>query len=212
MARGMRVLAASWALLVFAGTEAPARDQKTYEADLEAFIGEVDANYPFFELKGIQEDWDLMKAELSKRVKTCRSDEEFLKIVVDAIRCVRDAHMGFRETRVDLPSPPAEYFPGISFMPATDGRVIVMHPPKGFEKRMPTGTVVTHIDGKDARTFLDERAKEAWNSGGSFSSPQRARLFEYRIPLRGKRGEKHAIVCRIKTQMKKALLSMAPKK
>ena len=206
MARGTRALAALCALLVFAGTEARAADQKTYEADLAAFISEVDTNYPFLKLKGIQDDWDLMKGELPKRLKTCRSDAEFLKIVIDAIHCLRDAHMGFRETKVDLARPPPEYYPGISFMPAAHGRVIVMHPPKGFEKSIPTGTVVTHIDGRDARSFLDERAKKVWNSGGSFSSPQRARLFEYRIPFRGRRGEKHTIVCRIRKRKKKAVL------
>ncbi len=72
---------------------------------------------------------------------------------------------------------------------------------------MKTGTVVTKIDGKDARRYLEERAQKAWASGGFFSSPQRARLFEFRIPLRGKEGEKHTITCFSMGKMREIVLT-----
>jgi C-terminal processing protease CtpA/Prc len=52
---------------------------------------------------------------------------------------------------------------------------------------------VTKIDGQDARKFLEAKAKASWEKGGFFSSRQRARMFEYRMPLKGKQGEKHTI-------------------
>jgi len=54
--------------------------------------------------------------------------------------------------------------------------------------------VVTEIDGQDARARLEARAKAAWRTSYD-SSPQRTRLHEYRIPLRGDRGESHRITC-----------------
>jgi len=81
----------------------------------------VDAAYPFFDLKGMRQDWDAKKAGLSTRAKACRS-------------------------------------------------------------------------------------QEAWAAGGSFSSPRRARLFDYRIPFRGKKGESHTIVLQRATQTRQAVL------
>jgi C-terminal processing protease CtpA/Prc len=68
-----------------------------------------------------------------------------------------------------------------------------MYVAKNLGGNLKTGTVVTKIDGTEARRCLEERAKAAWGQGGSFSSPQRARLFEYRIALRGDPGQKHTI-------------------
>ena len=170
---------------------ATAASRDAYVKDLAAFFEEADRSYAFFDLKSIREDWARTKDELSGKVKACRSDGEFLRIVSDAIRCLRDAHMGLHSEKAKLPPAPPEYYPGISLMPATENRVVVMSPPEGREKAIPVGTVVVEIDGKDARTVLEERATKAWAEGGWFSSPQRARVLEYRIPLRGKRGEKH---------------------
>ena len=181
------------ALLAEAGGARAAASRATYATDLAAFFEKVDSTYPFFDLKGIRDDWDGTKKQLGEKVKRCRSDAEFLGIVTEAIRCLRDAHMAVRSEKAKPPAQPPEYYPGLSFMPATKGRVVVMSPPEGREKALPVGTVVAEIDGKDARAVLEERAAKAWEAGGGFSGPQRARLFEYRIPLRGKRGEKHRI-------------------
>lgn len=182
----------SLAMLVFAplcGAAAPTK----YMTDLGAFFKEVDEGYPFFELKGIQKDWAAAKQRLATRVRQCQSDSDFLGLVVEAIRVLRDAHMTIEDAKAEIPQPPAEYYPGISFLPALRNTVVVMYPPRGHEAELKTGTLVVAIDGKPARAVLDERAKRAWAQGGPFSSPQRARLFEYRIALRGPQGEKHTL-------------------
>ena len=164
-----------------------------YERDLAAFFAVVDESYPFFDLKGIRLDWVLTKQRLAEKAKACTSGTEFLGIVVEAAQCIRDGHLRILETKADLPARQPQYYPGISFMPATGNRVVVMYPPKGHEEQLKTGTVVTKIDGKDARDVLERRAKEAWAQGGFFSGPQRARLFSYRIALTGDKGQRHTI-------------------
>ena len=168
----------------------------TYATDWTAFTREVDQAYPFFELKGIRRDWAQAKARLSERVKTCASEGEFLGIVSEAIRCLRDAHMGLSQTKVPPAAPPKRYYPGVSFMPGTEDRILVMSAEAHTEILKP-GTVVTKIDGRDARTVLEEKAKEAWSAdspyGVSVSSPQRARLFAFRWPLIASSNRTHTL-------------------
>ena len=184
------VLAAS------ASAAAPARGagaQSSYQPDLTAFLKEMDASYPFFDVKGIRKGWGPYKAQLAGRVKTCASDQEFLGIVSDAIAYLRDAHMGIVKARVELKPPEPEWHPGVSFMPASKGRVVVMAAAEPLAASLKPGTVVVEIDGMPARALLDKKSLEAWERGGPFSSPQRARMFEYRMPLKGKKGEKHRL-------------------
>jgi C-terminal processing protease CtpA/Prc len=68
-----------------------------------------------------------------------------------------------------------------------------MYAPRGVADKLRTGTVVTKIDGTDARQYLEQRSEAAWKEGGFFSSPQRARLFEYRLALRGEQGQTYTI-------------------
>ncbi|MGD8499956.1 MAG: M56 family metallopeptidase, partial [Phycisphaerales bacterium] len=174
------------------GLAAPTAGQAaTYLNDLEAFFQEMDGTYPFFELKGIREDWEKTKKRLGQKVESCESDEEFLKIVTEAVLCLRDSHMWFRDAKAPIPQRPPRYYPGISFMPATNERVVVMSCPEGLNPDLTVGTVVITIDGKNARQYLEERARARWAEGG-ISGPQRARLSAYRIPLRSEnKGEKH---------------------
>jgi hypothetical protein len=195
---GALAAAVLWAGLGAGAPAAAATDAAAkYEKDLAALFAEVDQHYPFFDLKGIRRDWQAAKTRLAARAKTCPSDTEFLRIVVDALRCLRDGHARLHDARVPFPDYEREYHPGISFLPATRNRVAIMHPPGGHERQLRRGMVVTEIDGRDARTVLEERAKRAWSAGGFFSSPQRARVFEYRVALRGKKGEKHAVTCQV---------------
>ena len=106
-----------------------AAGRATYASDLAAFFDEVDKSYPFFELKGIGDDWAATKKRLAAKVRTCRSDEAFLGLVVEAIRCLRDSHMWVRSEKAKAPPPPKQYYSGISFLPATENRVVVLHPP-----------------------------------------------------------------------------------
>jgi len=189
------VAAAVGAVLCGGQGRSEAAAPSAYATDLAAFFKQVDDVYPFFELKGIQADWAATKRRLAVGVSKCRSDTEFLGLVLEAMRCLRDAHMSLDQPKAELPKPPPEYYTGISFLPAVKNSVVVMFPPKGYESQLKTGTVVVTIDGKPARAVLEDRAKRAWAAGGFFSSPQRARMFEFRIPLRGKQGEKHVLGC-----------------
>jgi len=164
-----------------------------YAIDMAAFFQEVEKTYPFFDLKGIRKDWEAAKRHVAAKVGSCQSDSEFLGLVVEAMKVLRDAHMTLEDPKAEIPRPPTEYCPGISFLPGIQNTVLVMYAPKGLEAQLKTGTLVVSIDGKPARAVLDEQARRAWAGGGFFSSPQRAALFEYRIPLRGKQGEKHVI-------------------
>ncbi len=184
------VLAAS------ASAAAPARGagaQASYQSDLTAFLKEMDASYPFFDAKGIRKGWAPFKVQLAKRVKACASDQEFLGIVSDTIAYLRDGHMGIVKARVELKPPEPEWYPGVSFMPASKGRVVVMAAAEPLAASLKPGTVVVEIDGMPARALLDKKSLEAWERGGPFSSPQRARMLEYRIPLRGKKGATHKL-------------------
>jgi len=190
----LHVAAVAWFLCSGAALAAAGPDASKYETDISAFVAEVDKTYSFLDLKGIRADWSAAKVRLVASAKTCRSDADFLGLVLDAIRCLRDAHMDLVGAEVKPTERPPLYYPGLSFLPAVDNAVVVMVPPQGNEKTLPVGTVVTEIDGKNARQVLEERTKKAWAQGGPFSSPQRARLFEYRVPLTGPvKGEQHRI-------------------
>jgi C-terminal processing protease CtpA/Prc len=183
------------AACLLCGVQLAARASETHEADLAAFFKEADATYPFFDLKGIRGDWAAAKPRLAEKAKTCTSDTEFLGIVIEAIRCLRDAHMGLSNTKAPLPKLPPQYYPGLSFMPATENRVVIMWAADAHTAKLKPGTVVTKIDGQPARAFLEAKAKAAWSCEGPHfvSSPQRARLFTYRMPLTGRRGETHTL-------------------
>jgi hypothetical protein len=71
---------------------------------------------------------------------------------------------------------------------------------EGLDPDLKPGTVVLSIDGQNAREALEERARAAWQEGGFFSSPQRARMLEFRLPLKGDRGDKHALTILVGTE------------
>lgn len=177
-----------------AGARARREDpRKVWAADLEAFFQEMDATYPFFDLKGIRSGWPREKKRLAARLRRCRSEGDFLVILVDALKYLRDGHIGIVEAKADFPKQDPEFYPGVSFLPATEDRVVVMGARSPLDQVLKPGTVVTHIDRKPARAWLEMLARKSWEAGGFFSSPQRARLYEYRIPMRGKRGDKHKV-------------------
>jgi len=181
------------AALSGAAAGAESADRGEYAKDFAALTARLDANYAFFDAKGIRPDWAATKKRLAGEAKRCRTDTQFLGIVVDTLRCLRDGHAGVMKTEAKFPEREREYYSGFSFMPASNNRVVVMHPPRDYVGKMKTGTVVLTINGKPARAVLEACAKKAWAEGGFFSSPQRARLFEYRVPLRGKIRQRHVI-------------------
>ena len=187
-----------WALVVASlPTAAAAQDapppHAPYLADIRALVDELDKTYPFFELKAIEDDWRRVKAEALRRAGECTSNDEFFSIVGDITKSLRDAHVGLRDVKVETPPWQPEHYPGISFLPAEGDRVVVMFAPEAYPAELPTGTVIETIDDENARAFLEKRAKAAWDAGGGFSSPQRARLFEYRLPLRGAPDAEHVL-------------------
>jgi C-terminal processing protease CtpA/Prc len=162
-----------------------------YAKDIRAFVEEIDRTYPFFELKGIRADWNRTKQRVLKEAETCKTDKVFAELLTQLLRTLRDAHLVPKNMKIELSGDRPAYYPGISFLPATNQRVIVLAALRGRELK--PGTVVTRIDGQDARRFLEERAGAAWKRGGYFSSRQRARMFEFRMPLQGDKGETHRI-------------------
>jgi len=187
--RAGRVLLLVALLLSAVAAPGAAKGKPQYANDFEAFVKEVDKSYPFFDLKKNRKHWKASKRDFSKRARACRTDDEFILLVWDAVKVLRDAHIQVRTKNGKYPEGTKEYYPGIGFLPATDDRVIVMHPPRGRESTLPTGTIVTKIDARPARKVLEAQAEAAWKEGGWFGSPQRARLFVYRTPLVGKKGE-----------------------
>jgi C-terminal processing protease CtpA/Prc len=186
-------LAALITLTLHAGHAAQPLTPAQYEEALKAFIEQVDTTYPFFHLKDIREDWNACKKDLLDKVGNCRSNDEFYGLLAEAGRCLRDAHLGFSNLKGKFPPPEPRSFPGISFLPAANKQVVIMSSVKEYAGDLPPGTVVSKIDGKDARQLLDEQAEAKWNAGGWFSSRQRARMLTYRIPLEGKEGDKHQL-------------------
>lgn len=169
-----------------AGTE------RDYGADLEAFLAHVDDHYPFFDMKGIRGAWGDTKTRLQEAVVDCASDEAFLGIVREAMGALRDAHTGFVASRVDPPPWPARFFPNLGFMPASENRVCIWWADMERYPDLKPGTLITRVNGQPARSYLDGRGDSLW-AGGFFSSPQRARMYAYRVPLQGDRGTEHHI-------------------
>ncbi|MDR0534126.1 MAG: hypothetical protein LBH01_09235 [Verrucomicrobiales bacterium] len=163
-----------------------------YSADWRAFIKVVDEEYPFFDLKGIREDWRAAKPPLTKRAEACANDEEFLVVIRDALDCLRDGHAGFVKTRVPVPKQEAEFCLPLALMPADGKRVVVMSAPVGSPFHV--GDEIRRIDGHPARNFLDTNGEALWRIGGAFSSPQRARLLAYRCPLRAREVTEHVLM------------------
>ncbi|MDR2981815.1 MAG: hypothetical protein LBV12_06170 [Puniceicoccales bacterium] len=166
-----------------------------YDKDWRVFVQTIDKEYPFFELKSIRTDWNKTKRELAKRVDACKSDSEFMGIVSDALDCLRDAHMGIQETKVSLPNPPDKFCLPVAFMPAQDNGVMVMAAsPQGATAVLHPGMLIRSINGKPARTVLEAQSDALWKAGGPFSSPQRARILAYRMPLMSDKIDPYKIV------------------
>lgn len=170
-----------------------------YTKDWQAFEKEVERSYPFFKEKGIADDWRKVKPEWRKRADACTDDVAFLKLVDEAICLMRDGHAGIVKTRVSLRDalPSRKFGLPAAFRPAKGGKVVVASAAGPMRRVLTPGTVVLKIDGADARKQLDRRAKDAWEAGGYFSSPQRATFLEYRKPLQAEEPSEHTLTCEI---------------
>jgi C-terminal processing protease CtpA/Prc len=168
-------------------------DSTHYEAALRAFVNEVDYTYPFFDLKGVRDDWDSCKKSLLEKAKHCGSNDEFYGLLCEAGRRLREPHMGLRDIKGRIPLPEPRFYPGLSFLPAVEQQVVIMWANAEYADILQPGTVVTQIDGRNAREFLEHDAQKLWDAGGPFSSRQRARLYAYRIPLQGRKNDTHRL-------------------
>lgn len=169
---------------VLPGEEAVRRPPPPYVKDLTAFFEEIDRHYPFFAVKKIGKEWKATKKALLARARRCRTDVEFIEIVDAAARGLRDGHFSWLEVRPEMPGK-RYWWPGIALLPATKGRVVVMNTAGNLKSALPPGTIVLRINGKPARRYLEARSLQVWKQGGYFSSPQRARFFEYRQAFSG---------------------------
>ena len=167
-------------------------ESDAYKTDVVAYLAEVDDHYPFFDLKNNRGEWEKKKNMLLAAVEECKTDVEFLQLINDSFQALHDGHMGFKRTDVELPRQPARFYPGFSLMPAQGNRVIVMHGGSKHTDDLKPGTIVKTINGVDARSYLETRTEKEWKKSRS-SSPQRTRLYEYRIPLRDVRGASYKI-------------------
>ncbi|MEW6744423.1 MAG: S41 family peptidase [Planctomycetota bacterium] len=184
-------------LLVPPGTAAddviPA-DKAQRKKDALAVMADLERLYVFFDVKGIRKDWEGRKKGWTKQAASLGSDEELVALIQDMIDSLRDGHMGFRELNIKAPPRDERYFSGIYFGETQDGRVCVVNDASGFYPGAKPGTEVVKVDGKSARKWLDERARELWECGGAFSSPQRAEMLVWRWGLRGAQNESHDVV------------------
>lgn len=176
-------------------SELPAQKKgAAYKKELATLLSALDRDYPFFKLKGIRAAWKKTKRDAQKRVKKCKGDAAFFAIVLDVVRALRDGHASFPKVEIETGKAPSQFWTGLVLLPATEKRVVAIAVPKALDGVCEPGMVVTKIDGKSARAYLDARADAMWKAGGFFSSPQRARFFEYRVPLTSeKRGQKFKI-------------------
>ncbi len=207
-----RPLIAGLTLVIGCAVVGPSPAQKrkkvSYTKELRAFFKEVDKNYPFFKVKGITKQWKARKLRLAKAAKKCKSEVQFIELAFDAVRGLRDGHAGLVEIRPKMPGFEPQYYPGVVFLPASEGRVVVAAVPRALAKKLPVGSLIGKIDGKPARQYLDGLGAAAWDRGGHFSSHQRARFFEYRQPLRGKQGGKHVVEARGPGKQKKRKVTL----
>ncbi|MFN0059984.1 MAG: S41 family peptidase [Planctomycetota bacterium] len=191
-ATGLAVVLGAVCLSTFRQHSCSAEPNVNYANDLSAFFVELDAHYPFFDLKDIRKEWERKKPLWLKAAQRAKADAEFARIVIEAMKCLRDAHLSFTDLKVKLPPEP-EFYPGLSLMPAAKNRVVVLATSPNLASTLKSGMVITKIDGQSARKLLEARSVASWQAGGHFSSPQRARFFAYRFALSGKRGDKHTI-------------------
>ncbi len=168
-----------------------------YEFALKRFLSAVDETYPYFDLKGIRADWEACKKELLQKVKTCRSRGAFYALIFEAGRRLRVTDFTLVDSAGKSRYPELPYYPGVTFLPAVNGKVVVasMLPEEEYEygHTLRPGSIVLTIDGENARQFLERAATGMWEAGGWFSSPQRARALAYHVPFHGRKGARHRL-------------------
>lgn len=186
----LRAVLCTLALFAFSIPVSTTPADNPFAEDLAALFEELDRGYPFFGVKKIDKEWKALKKRLGKQVRRCRDETQFMQdFVQPVLRCLRDGHLRITDVRPKVAHEP-EFYPPLSLLPATKKRVVVMSTNRNLASTLPPGTVITRIDGKPARKVLEMNAELSWRKGGFFSSPQRARFWEYRFPFSGTKGRK----------------------
>jgi hypothetical protein len=93
---------------------------RAYSSDMEAFIKEIDKTYPFFELKGIKDDWENAKSGLLAQASAAPSDAGFLAVVNRALCILRDGHMRITKSETPPERNEQEYCPASVSSPAKE--------------------------------------------------------------------------------------------
>ena len=138
----------------------PSSPENPYLRDLAALFEELDTHYPFFEAKGLEKEWKARKRQLAARANRCRQDEDFVPILIDTLKGLRDGHCSIEEMKAPWPKNELAW-PGIALLPATKGRVVVMSTAGNLKSQLPPGTVITRIEGKPARRWLERKGQLA---------------------------------------------------
>ncbi len=99
-------------------------DPRRYAHDLQGLIEHLDAKYPFFDVKGIRKEWKQKKKLWQRQIRRVRNDPQLIELIVEVMKSLRDGHCRFEELQVKMPNTPAQAYPGLSLLPATQGRVL----------------------------------------------------------------------------------------
>jgi carboxyl-terminal processing protease len=164
------------------------QDPGTYADNFEFAWRELGQRYPFFQLKSI--DWQAVHAEFEPRFQAVTTDQDFVRELREMVCRLRDGHSGV-SSQVEVPYA-EERCIGARLGWTADNRVVVVNvdpDTTAAQVGLAPGMIVTQIDGRDAFTEMEARAKAAWERGWGTSSPQRSRMWEYRyMPLHGEPG------------------------
>jgi|GEM_PF-5540708 len=119
------------------------------------------------EAKGV--DWDAVRATLRPRVAAAKSETDFLRLCSEALAGLRDTHAYLQpaDEGVDLHGDvyAGMFHPGVTFAECVGKRVAVhtVLPGSPADKAgLKRGMVVSRVDGKEAFSLAEARAREKW--------------------------------------------------
>lgn len=158
-----------------------------------SILSDIETKYPYFDLKGIKNDWKAKSKDWKNRAKSLKSDEQLIELVHDYLSALRDCSARLSGTKIQVAESKPQFHTGLRFAIAKDKTVFVIENTSGIYPEASKGSVVTKIDGKSALTWINDRTNELWSEGGRFSSPTQLMDMVVRNPFAGAQGDKHTI-------------------
>lgn len=90
------LLSACLAVVASCRTAAPNRTAPSYEAQFDAIWSQYDRSYPAFAYKNVSAaDWNEMRTRYRPQAKAARTEDEFISVMLDMLRPLRDVHAWF---------------------------------------------------------------------------------------------------------------------